>query len=79
MSKPLRWIVTTDPRHAIGDITRELEQKGFSVDSVLAELGSITGTATSAVARTITSIRGVVDVAADADIDIGPPGSEETW
>jgi len=79
MSKRQRWIVTTDPQHAAGDIARELEQKGFSVDAVLAEIGSITGTATPAVARSITGIDGVVDVARDAGIDIGPPGADETW
>ncbi len=45
----------------------------------LAEIGSITGTATPAVARSITGIDGVVDVARDAGIDIGPPGADETW
>jgi hypothetical protein len=74
-----RWIVTTSDDRPINDITADLKQAGFVVGDVLDAIGSITGTADDQAATKMRSIRGVVDVSPDAPIDIGPPGSGETW
>ena len=79
MSKKPRWIITTSPDRALSDIVRDLEKGGFVVDQTLEEIGSITGSATKAVASKLGTIRGVADVSSDADIDIGPPGSDPAW
>jgi hypothetical protein len=73
------WIVTTSSERPIGEITSDLEEAGFSVGQVLEEINSITGAAADTAVAKLRSIKGVVDVAPDTPIDIGPPGSSETW
>ena len=79
MSKREKWIVTTDPARPIREISRDLAARGFKVDQVLDEIGSITGTAAAGKGHALKDIEGVVDVAPDSGIDIGPPGSNPTW
>ncbi|MES1167359.1 MAG: hypothetical protein ABUL68_05090, partial [Pseudomonadota bacterium] len=73
------WIVTTSSDRPIAEITKDLKAAGFSVGHVLEEIGSITGQAADDTATKLRSIAGVVDVSPDAPVDIGPPGSPETW
>lgn len=79
MSKSQRWIITTHEDRPISDIARDLKKNGFVIDQTLEEIGSITGSATKAVASTLGAINGVADVSPDTAIDIGPPGSDRTW
>ena len=79
MSKNPRWIITTNQERPLGDIVRDLKKGGFVVEQTLDEIGSITGSATKSVAGKLGAIRGVADVSPDADIDIGPPGTDPTW
>jgi hypothetical protein len=74
-----RWIVTTSPKRPIGDVKKKLTKAGFSVDQVLGEIGSITGTASDDVVKRVRSLDGVVDVSPDHEIDIGPPDEPVTW
>jgi hypothetical protein len=74
-----QWIVTTSSERPITEIKKDLEDAGFSIGQVLHEVGSITGEAGDETVTKVRSIAGVVDVAPDAPIDIGPPGSPETW
>lgn len=76
-----RWIVTTSGDRSVDEVEKELGEKGFKVDEVFGEIGSITGKAEEDVADTVRNISGVVDVSPEEsiDIDIGPPGSDETW
>jgi hypothetical protein len=73
------WIVTTSPDRPISDIMKDLKAAGFSIGQVLEEAGSITGAAVDETVKKVRSIAGVVDVSPDTPIDIGPPGSRETW
>lgn len=73
------WIVTTSDDRPIADIANDLKAAGFSVGHVLEEVGSITGAAAEDTLAKLRSIKGVVDVSPDTPIDIGPPGSDDTW
>jgi len=73
------WIVTTSADRAIGDIRKDLEAAGFSVGQVNEEINSISGDAGDEAIQKVRTIAGVVDVSPDMPIDIGPPGSPETW
>jgi hypothetical protein len=79
MPKDKSWIVTTSADRPIGEITKDLKEAGFSVGQVLEEINSITGAAAEGAVEKLRSIKGVVDVSPDTPIDIGPPGSPETW
>jgi hypothetical protein len=79
MAESKAWIVTTSPDRPIKEIARDLKEAGFKVGQVLEEIGSITGAAPEDAAKKARSIAGVVDVMPDAPIDIGPPGSPDTW
>jgi len=73
------WIITTSEDRPLSEITSDLKKAGFVVGEVMDAIGSITGTADDQAVTQVRSIPGVVDVAPDAPIDIGPPGSKETW
>jgi hypothetical protein len=73
------WIVTTSTDRPIDEITRDLKAAGFSVGQVLEEINSITGAAAETSVEKLRSIEGVVDVSPETPIDIGPPGSKDTW
>ncbi|HLG57914.1 MAG TPA: hypothetical protein VI485_21390 [Vicinamibacterales bacterium] len=73
------WIVTTSEDRPLSEITSDLKKAGFVVGEVLDAIGSITGTADDHAVKQVRSIPGVVDVSPDAPIDIGPPGSKDTW
>jgi hypothetical protein len=73
------WIVTTSPDRSIQDIAKDLKDAGFTVDAVNDEIQSITGSAADETAGKARSVKGVVDVSPDEPIDIGPPGSPDSW
>jgi hypothetical protein len=74
-----RWIVTTSPDRPIAEIARKLAAAGFAVEAVNEEINSISGTATDQAVAKMRSVPGVADVSPDVPIEIGPPGSDETW
>ena len=74
-----RWIVTTSSDRPMADISKDLTDAGFTVGTVLEAVGSIVGEAGEDALTKLRSIKGVVDVSPDVPIDIGPPGSPETW
>jgi len=78
MAEGKKWIVTTSPEK-VSDVKKRLAEAGFSVDQVLHEIGSITGTASDDVIKKVRSVDGVADVSPDHPIDIGPPDSPVTW
>jgi hypothetical protein len=79
MSKTKRWVVTTSGDRKIHDVSKDLTKTGFSVDSVLDEIGGIIGSASDEVAKRMRAIPGVADVSPEESIDIGPPNSSTTW
>jgi hypothetical protein len=79
MPKIALWIITISDNQSITDIATRLSAEGLTVREVLEEIGCITGVADDATAQRLKSVEGVVDIAPDMQIDVGPPGSEETW
>ena len=79
MAKTKTWIVTTSGERSARDVAKDLRAKGFAVDQVMDEIGTITGEADDAVASKVRGIQGVSDVSPDSPIDIGPPDSPTTW
>ncbi len=73
---PTNWIITTDGDRPVADIARDLERAGLAVTLVLDEIGCILGSADDGCLQALTAVRGVIDVAPDIGIDIGPPGSD---
>ena len=79
MAEQKQWVVTLSRERPLSDVRRELEGAGFEVDQVLEEIGVVTGRSDEACAEKLRALAGVADVAADRPIDIGPPGSPDTW
>jgi hypothetical protein len=79
MAKVKRWIITTGGDRPIREIARDLARAGLKGGKVLELVGSITGTANDTAIAKIRSVRGVVEVSPDIEIDIGPPDSKESW
>ncbi len=77
--KNKRWIVTTSADRAISDIAKDLERAGFVVEHVNDVIQSISGEAPDNRVDALRAVSGVVDVSPDQPIDIGPPGSKDTW
>jgi hypothetical protein len=75
-----QWIVTTSPgSRSLSDVKQSLSKTGFTVDQVFQEIGSITGSASDAVAKRLRALPGVADVSPVVPVDIGPPDSSTTW
>jgi hypothetical protein len=74
-----KWIITTSGDRSLEEVRKDLVSAGLRVDQVLDQIGCITGEASVAVAQRLLNIPGVVDVSPDEAIDIGLPGSDETW
>lgn len=79
MTNEKRWVVTTSGDQSLSDIQKNLVDSGFKVDEVLTEIGVITGVAEDDVVDKVRQVGGVVDVSPEPSVDIGPPGSSDTW
>ncbi|SNY95891.1 hypothetical protein [Halomonas sp. hl-4] len=79
MPKIALWIITISNDQSINDIAARLSEEGLTVKEILEEIGCITGSADEITAERLKRVKGVVDIAPDMQIDVGPPGSEETW
>jgi hypothetical protein len=77
--KTSEWVVTTSGERSVGEVAKELKKHGFKVNNVLDEIGVITGAAEDHVVAKARKVKGVSDVSANVDVDIGPPGSKHTW
>ncbi len=73
------WLITISNDQPIQDIATRLSAEGLTIREVLEELGCITGAADDATAQRLKQVKGVVDVAPDMPMDIGPPGDDDTW
>lgn len=79
MTNEKRWVVTTSGDQSLSDVQKNLVDSGFKVDEVLTEIGVITGVAEDDVVDKVRQVGGVVDVSPEPSVDIGPPGSSDTW
>jgi hypothetical protein len=73
------WVVTTSSDRSIGDVAKDLSAAGFKVDQKLEAIGVITGQGDQKAVAKARTIRGVTDVSPEPKVDIGPPGSSDTW
>ena len=74
-----QWIVTISGDCAVADVALALKKAGFAVGEVMAEIGVISGRCAEAKLATLRKLPGVADIAPDGPVDIGPPGSPDTW
>ena len=79
MAKGTGWIITTSNERPISDIVEDLKSAGLTVGQINDQISSISGTGPSGLKSKLQKVKGVVDVSPDEPIDIGPPGSSETW
>lgn len=79
MQKIKLWIITISSDQSITDIAARLKAEGMTIRDLLEDIGCITGAADNATAQRLKHIEGVVDIAPDMQIEIGQPGSDETW
>ena len=76
MAQQKRWTVSAALNAPLNEVARKLTEAGFVVDGVLTEIGCITGSADTAVAKRVRSIPGVTDVSEELAFDIGPPDND---
>lgn len=79
MATKKTWIVTTGDDRPIDDVAKDLIDAGLKDLQILSEVGSITGSAEEDTVSKLRKVRGVKDVSQDISINIGPPGSRDTW
>lgn len=79
MSNIELWIITISHDQSIGEVAARLSAEGLTIRDVLEEIGCITGSADSATADRLKRINGVVDIAPEIQIEMGPPDAEESW
>ncbi|MGP9644608.1 MULTISPECIES: hypothetical protein [unclassified Halomonas] len=73
------WIITISEDQSINDIASRLSDEGLTIREVFEEIGCITGAADDITVERLKKVNGVVDIAPDMQLDIGPPGADKTW
>jgi hypothetical protein len=73
------WVVTTSSDRPLAEIAKDLKAAGFKVDQTLDQIGIITGKSDDKAVGKARAVRGVTDVSAEQQVDIGPPGGRDTW
>ncbi|MBJ6121643.1 hypothetical protein [Sphingomonas mollis] len=79
MTDVRNWVVTLAEGDDAAAVASSLETAGFRIDQRLAEIGVITGRSTAEVAERARALPGIVDVAPEDVVDIGPPDAPTTW
>lgn len=69
------WVITLEPGASPLVTGDALARAGLAVDQVLEEIGVIIGHGGPALGARLRQVAGVADVAEQAPIHIGPPGS----
>ena len=69
------FVVTLSGDRHIHDVAHDLKAAGLDVDQVMDAIGVVTGSANAKSLAKLRSVKGVSDVSADHDVDIGPPGA----
>lgn len=78
-SKRMSWVITSDGRRPMHELAQDLAAAELTVGQILEELGVVIGRAPEAAAAKLRAVPGVVDVSPEEPIDVGPPGSSDTW
>ena len=72
------WVVMTSLERPISEIVEALMAAGFSVVSIVEDIGRISGESDEATAKAVRNIGGVTQVYRQ-DVEAAPPDSSETW
>lgn len=70
MSTKQLWIVTIDHEKPMAKVVQQLETNGLLVHSVLAEVGSVTGSASESQLSALLAVDGVLDIVADFPVQL---------
>lgn len=79
MSQKKQWIVITSGERPLDEISKALEEAGFTIESKLEAIGQLIGSGTDDAKKKALSVKGVADIQPSFDVNIGPPGSDTTW
>jgi len=80
MSDKKNWIVLISGERPIEAISKDLQQKGFSIDATLDAIGQVIVKGSGEMKKEALKIEGITDIlAAGDDIHLGPPDSDTTW
>ena len=79
MAKRKKWIVTTSGDRPNQEIAKDLSKAGASVEDVHEHIPVITVNCDDRAVGKLRGVSGVVDVSPDSDVNVGPPGSPNTW
>jgi hypothetical protein len=79
MAKCKTWIITTSSERPIDEISKDLQRAGLVVRETLSEIGCIVGSASEEAVAKLRKVPGVANVSQDSSVDVGPPGSSDTW
>jgi hypothetical protein len=66
-------VVTLTGDRPIHEVAADLKAAGLTVDQVLKDIGSVTGSADPGAIERLRKVPGVADVSDDHGVDIGPP------
>ncbi len=78
MADEKRFVLTLNNERPLEQVEHDLRGAGFTLEQALHDIGVLTGTSRKG-AEALRKVSGVADVSEDAPIDMGPPGSSETW
>lgn len=73
------WIITISSEYSIREVAPRLSDEGLTIRDLMEEIGCITGEADNATAERLKRIDGVVDIAPDMPVSLGPPNAGSTW
>jgi hypothetical protein len=73
------WIITTNGKRDIHAVAKDLAAAGLEVTQSFSDLPCITGQAKKACVAKMKKVKGVVDIAPDMAVTVGPPGRKLTW
>lgn len=79
MAELKKWVVTLTNERSPEEVRTALTKAGMKVEQMLAEIGVVTAAGDDSCAERARHLPGVADVTRDQPIDIGPPGSPDTW
>ena len=80
MAEKKTWIVLTSGEEPLQNISHQLKQTGFTVDSVLDAIGQIVVKGSAEMKNEGLKIKGVAGIVpSHEDINIGPPDADITW
>jgi len=74
-----KWVVTLSNERSPEEVHSALTRAGMKVEQMLTEIGVVTAAGDDSCAERARQVPGVADVTPDKPIDIGPPGSRDTW